>query len=56
MLGFQSPTTLAGGELGADARDALVPNNLVELDAGLFGLSALVLDSLFACADAGVEK
>jgi hypothetical protein len=42
-------------ELGADARDALVPDDLIKPEASLLGLGALVVDSLFAGADAGVS-
>jgi hypothetical protein len=42
------------GELGADAGDPFVPNDLIQLEAGLLGLGALVLDGLLAGADAGV--
>jgi hypothetical protein len=34
------------GELGADAGEAFVPDDLIELEACLLGVSALMLDGL----------
>jgi hypothetical protein len=38
----------------ADARDAVVGNDFVDLEPRLLGLGALVVERLFGCGDAGV--
>jgi hypothetical protein len=52
----QSATLRPLREFGADAGDAFIPDDLIKLEAGLLRLSALVLDSLFARADTGVQN
>jgi hypothetical protein len=45
----------AFGELGADAGDAFVPDDLIKLEAAPLGLGALVVDGLLAGADTRIE-
>ena len=44
------------GELGADAGDTLVPDDLIKFETALLSLGALVLYGLLGGADAGVEN
>ena len=51
----QAPSLGPLSKLGADSRDAFVPDDFVELEPDLLGLSTLVLDCLLTCADAALD-